>query len=207
MLQSLRPAGAGVSRAEEAPFQAPLFNDLIAGLDQDKRHVVLDLGAASTATLALLGRSRCRVEIVDLAHFGGVERLNSAEPGDELASVAESLLPNRQTADPIDLVLCWDLPDYLSPKALAALMKAIGARTAPGALAHCITAYSDREMREQPGRFVPATDGALVNRNAAGDLIPAPRHSPDDLSSSMDRFVIDRARLLSNGMQEFLLRS
>ena len=206
MLQTLRRAGADASAEAATPFQALLFNDLIAGLDTDKRHVVLDLGAASTAMLSLLGQSRCRVEIVDLAHFGGVERLNEAEPGDELTRVAESILPNRNTADPIDRIFCWDLPDYLSLKALSALMTAIGERSAPGALAHCITAYSDRDMREQPGRFVPATDGALVDRNPPCNRVPAPRYSPEDFSLHMGGFVIDRARLLSNGMQEFLFR-
>lgn len=204
MLQTMRPAGADDTTS--APFQAPLFGELVASLDTDQRHVVLDLGAASTSMLAVLGQARCRVEIVDLAHFGGVERLNAAETKADLKRVAESLMPNRLSTDPVNVVFCWDLPDYLSLDALAAVMAAICQRTAPGALAHCITAYSEREMSEQPGRYVPATDGTLVNRNPAGSRIPAPRYSPDDLSSHMARFVIDRARLLSNGMQEFLFR-
>ena len=205
MLSSLRPAGAVVSPT--APFRVPLFEQLISGLGTDKRHVVLDLGGASTAMLSLLGQSRCCVEIVDLAHFGGVERLNSAEPGPELAIVAESLLPNRQSTDAIDIVLCWDLPNYLSLKALSALMQAIGQRAGPGAVAHALIAYSDREMKDRPARFVPAPDGSLIDRDGAGHSIPAPRYSPEDLTNHMGGFVIDRARLLSNGMQEFLFRA
>jgi len=37
-------------------------------------------------------------------------------------------------------------------------------------------------------------------------VIAAPRYSPEDLGKSMGGFLIDRARLLSNGMQEFLFR-
>ena len=62
-------------------------------------------------------------------------------------------------------------------------------------------------MSEQPGRYVPATDGTLVNRTPLNKLVPAPRHSPEDLANNMGRFIIDRARLLSNGMQEFLFRA
>ena len=61
-------------------------------------------------------------------------------------------------------------------------------------------------MKEYPGRFVPAADGTLVDRSATGESIPAPRYSHEDLRKSMGGFMIDRARLLGNGVQEFLFR-
>ena len=171
-----------------------------------KRHVVLDLGGASTAMLALLGQARCRVEIADLAHFGGIERLNATEAGPGLARVAESLLPNRLSNDPIDLVFCWDLPNYLTLDALSALMRAIQERACPGALAHALIYYAGHKMSRHPGCFVPAIDGHLDDRSTDGETIAAPRYSPEDLGKGMGRFAMDRARLLTNGMQEFLFR-
>ena len=86
-------------------------------------------------------------------------------------------------------------------------MLAISQRAGPGARAHALIAYADREMKHRPGHFKPTADGGLVDCSVAGQPIPAPRYSPDDLSHSMGSFVIDRARLLSNGMQEFLFRA
>jgi S-adenosylmethionine:diacylglycerol 3-amino-3-carboxypropyl transferase len=189
-----------------AALHAPLFQDLVAGLDATRRHVILDLGAASTEMLALLGRSRCRVEVADLAHFGGIDRLNRAEPGPAITEAAESVLPDRLTDDAIDLVFCWDLPNYLTLDALSGLMGAIGRRARPGALAHALIFYADRDMNEQPGRFVPTANGGLIDRGAPGAALAAPRYSPEDLGKNMGGFMIDRARLLSNGMQEFLFR-
>ena len=146
------------------------------------------------------------VEIVDLAHFGGIDALNSAEPGPMLAEAANTLLPGARPDGAIDLVYCWDLLNYLSLDALAALMDAIGRRARPGALAHALICYADRNMPECPGRFVPREDGALIDQSAPGASVAAPRYSPEDLGSSMASFVIDRARLLGNGMQEFLFR-
>ena len=206
MTASLRRASPRVRLRSPAAFHAPLFQDLVAGLDATERHVVLDLGAASTAMLDLLSRSRCRVEIADLAHFGGTDILNTAEPGPALVDAAESLLPNRRPDDAIDLVFCWDLPNYLSLNALSALMDAIGCRARPGALAHALIFYAERDMKEHPGRFVPTADGELIDHSAPSAAIAAPRYSPEDLGKSMGGFVIDRARLLSNGMQEFLFR-
>ena len=206
MTASMRRASLGVSRRTPAAFHAPLFHELVDGLDANERHIVLDLGTASTSMLALLGRCRCRVEIADLAHFGGVDRLNSAKPGTELANLGESLLPKQLSDDGIDLVFCWDLPNYLSLRALSALMVAIGQRARPGALAHALISYADRDMNEHPGRFVPNPDGELTDHNTTQNKVAAPRYSPEDLGKNMGRFVIDRVRLLGNGMQEFLFR-
>lgn len=206
MAASLPWASPGESSQSPASFHAPLFHDLVTGLDENERHVVLDLGTASTAMLALLGQCRCRVEIADLAHFDGIDRLNSAEPGPAFAAAAEALLPNRLSDDAIDLVFCWDLPNYLTLDALSALMLAIGHRARPGAIAHALISYADSEMKEHPGRFTPTADGKLIDDSAARKTIAASRYSAEDLGKSMDRFVIDRVRLLSNGMQEFLFR-
>ena len=188
-------------------FHAPLFHDLVTGLVATERHVVLDLGAASTAMLALLGQSRCRVEIADLAHFGGIARLNTTEPGPAQPDAANVLLPNRLANDPFDLVFCWDLPNYLTLNALSALMTTIADRARPGAVAHALICYAERDMREYPGRFVPTAGGdELIDYSAKRGTIAAPRYSPEELDKGMGPFVLDRARLLSNGMQEFLFR-
>ena len=187
-------------------FHAPLFHELVTGLDATERHVVLDLGSASTPMLALLGRSRCRVEIADLAHFGGIDQLNTSEPGPALAKAADYLLPNPLPDNAFDLVFCWDLPNYLTLNGLSALMDAIRRRARPGALAHALIFYAQRDMRKHPVRLVPTAGGELIDLSAPSAEIAAPRYSPEELGNSMGRFVIDRARLLSNGMQEFLFR-
>ena len=167
---------------------------------------MLDFGTASTDMLALLGQSRTRAEIVDLAHFGAIERLNTTELGPELAAVANSLLPSRRPDDAIDLVFCWDFLNYLNLDALCTLMGAIGHRARPGAFVHALIYYAERDMPEHPGRYVPTATGELVNLGEPGPKVPAPRYSPEELGRGMRPFVIDRARLLGNGMQEFLFQ-
>ena len=85
-------------------------------------------------------------------------------------------------------------------------MKAIGRRARAGAFAHALIFYAELDMPAQPGRFIPTADGELIDHSSPGSTIPAPRYSPEDLGKSMGGFVIERARLLGNGMQEFLFR-
>ena len=59
-------------------------------------------------------------------------------------------------------------------------------------------------MSGQPARFVPTEDGELIDLSVQSASVAAPRYSPEDLGNSMGGFVLDRARLLSNGMQEFV---
>ena len=207
-MSSMGRATARAPMEKPEALKAPLFRLLVEQLDGAGRRHILDLGAASTPMLSLLGRSRCRVEIADLASDDGIARMNVEETsGEELAAMAESLLPaHHGDDDALDLVFCWDLPNYLKPKPLSALMNAIAARARRGALIHALIVYSERTMPERPGRFVPTDDVMLVNRGAAAKEIPASRYSPDDLRRIMGGFSIDRAMLLANGMQEFLFR-
>jgi hypothetical protein len=189
-----------------AALNAPLFRLLVDQLDTTERRIILDLGAASTPMLSLLGRSRCRVEIADLASDGWLDRINAEAPADVLATMAESLLPRHEAEDAVDLVFCWDMLNYLKPEGVSALMAAIAARARPGTLAHALIVYSERSMPARPGRFIPSEDARLINRAAPGALIEAPRYSPEFLGKIMGRFKIEHARLLANGMQEFLFR-
>lgn len=206
MAVSLRRASPGTPSSSPAVFHAPLFHDLVSALDETQRHVALDLGTASTGMLGLLGRCRCRVEIVDLAHFGGIDQLSAGESRSELAEIADALVPDPLPGESFDLVFCWDLPNYLTLDALSALMSAIRRRSCRGALAHALIVYAERQMGARPGRFVPTADAELVDRSSQQQFVDAPRYSPAELGESVGGFVLDRARLLGNGMQEFLFR-
>ncbi|HEX9853448.1 MAG TPA: hypothetical protein VGA68_10560 [Woeseiaceae bacterium] len=189
-----------------AALNAPLFRMQVDELETSACRVVLDLGAASTPMLDLLGRSRCRVEIADLAGFGGIERLSIEAPAGALAAIAASLLPSHNPDRDIDLVFCWDLLNYLKPPAISALMSTIAARARPGTRVHALIVYSERSMPDRPGRYVPDKDLKLVNRAVPASEIAAPRYSPELLGRTMGLYAIEHARLLANGMQEFLFR-
>jgi hypothetical protein len=187
-------------------LRAPLFKQLVDQLDDDARHVALDLGSVGTEMLSLLGRFRCCVEIAGLADDDGLARLEAAADNEQRVAIAESLLPKRRPDDPADLVFCWDLLNYLKPDSITALTGAIATRLRPGAHAHALIAYSDKTMPERPARWVPAEDGVLVDRAPSAVTIKAPRYSPELLGRIMSGFTIRHARLLTNGMQEFIFR-
>lgn len=85
-------------------------------------------------------------------------------------------------------------------------MRTVAARSGRDALGHALIVYSERSTPDRPGRFVPTDDCRLVERAPSSAAIAAPRYSPEALGRIMSPFGLDRARLLANGMQEFLFR-
>ena len=187
------------------PVRAPLFRSLVERMEDGGRWVILDLGPARPESIDLFGRFRCRLEIADLAD--DLDALVPAEDAGEelLRERMEEALPPRNP-EPVDIVLCWDLLNYLQPAALPALSSRLAARGLPGTLVHALVAYRDPLMPTQPGGFCPVDGGHLERRNTAADERPAPRYSPEDLANAFREFSIERAVLLGNGMQEFLFR-
>lgn len=187
------------------PVRAPLFRSLVERMEDGGRWVILDLGPARPESIDLFSRFRCRLEIADLAD--DLDALAPPEDAGEelLRERMEDALPPRNP-EPVDVVLCWDLLNYLQPAALPALSSRLAARGLPGTLVHALVAYRDPLMPALPGGFCPADGGHLVRRNAAPDERPAPRYSPEELGKAFREFSIERAILLGNGMQEFLFR-
>lgn len=164
---------------------------------------MLDLGPARTETLALFGQFRARLDIVDLAE--GLDQLDAVDEPDALRELAERLLPPHH-GDGAHVVLCWDLLNYLKRPALSAVMTAVAERARRGAFAHALIAYSSSRMSARPGIFVPVDGQRLMNVAPPQPERDAPRYSPEDLANCMHGYTVERARLLRNGMQEFLFR-
>ena len=115
------PAAAAKASSTPEGLSAPLFHSLMQRLQTGGRWVVLDLGAAHSATIRALGRFRCRLEIVELAD--GLDALNGEIDPRRIRQRADALLPRRGEAT--DVVLCWDLINYLNQPALTAVMECI----------------------------------------------------------------------------------
>ena len=184
-------------------FNAPLFRSLVVNLPARDRWVVLDLGAARTQTVSLFGQYHCRLDIADLANE--VDALNACSEPQLARNAVDALLPSCK-GETTDLVLCWDIMNYLERAALNAVMSRIAARSRSGTLVHALIFYSHTHMPMQPGCFVPQEDNYLLDVATPHGERPATRYTPDDLKQCLAGFSIERAMLLSNGMQEFLFR-
>ncbi|MEO8223460.1 MAG: methyltransferase domain-containing protein [Gammaproteobacteria bacterium] len=201
---SLPNRAANSPAAEPAPVSAPLFRRLVESLSEERRAVVLDLGAVRPETVALLTPFRCRLEIADLAD--GLAALDEETDYNVLRDRAEDLLPPARR-EPTDIILCWDLLNYLQRPALAALAERLAARLRPGGHLHALIVYSGTSMPARPSQFAPLADGRLIETVTTAARRNAPRYTPDDLGKCLRGLRSESAMLLKNGMQEFLFRA
>ncbi len=200
-LHSQRNARAEKSRP--AAFKAPLFRPVAECLETGERRVILDLCGPRGYTIAFLNSYRCRLDFADLDD--GLDRLNAETDPRRLADLAELMLPARRD-ETTDIVLCWDLLNYLECPALTALMSGVAARAATGTLVHALIVYADSHMPARPGNYAALDDQQLIELTSYAEERAAPRYSPQDLKKCLPGYVLDRAVLLSNGLQEFLFR-
>ena len=203
MNAALRPAQSQVS-ADAGGVNAPLFRRLLESQSAERRAVVLDLGPARMETVALFSQFRCRLEFADLGD--SLDQLNGEADPLLLRQKAESLLPRRRQ-EAADIVLCWDLLNYLQRPALMTLMARVAARSRPGTLLHALIVYSAPRMPARPDRYAALPDGRLIIQRTTGAECAAPRYTPEDLRHCLPDYTVETAMLLKNGMQEFLLRS
>lgn len=199
---------ASLALADEASagpqtLRVPLFESVMAGFDDQQRHVVIDCGPARAGLIELMTAFRCRVDILDLpARLG---ELDGLEEDCDLAAWFAQWLPAAGD-EPADLVLCWNLLDYLKPDQIAALMSVLTGRLRPGGRIHALVEYSSPKMAAMPGGMAPSGKTALSLELAGERSRPSPRHSRGGLEKLMPGLAAERGMLLSNGMQEHLFR-
>lgn len=198
--QSRNASGSGPA------FKVPLLDRILDAEPSKQRRTVLDLGGPSQVLLnRLLSAGPCRVEIADLI---GSAALNALIAADTLESDADDLpgipplLP--EGGDPLDLILCWDLPNYMSLSAFGRLCAEFAARAAPGCRLHMLVTYAQPEMPASPGRYSLRGDRQLERHETDNAMVKAPRYSPEDLGTAVGDFRYERGVLLANGMQEFV---
>lgn len=167
------------------------------------RRKVLDLGGVRNGTVNFFAEFACKLYVAD-----AVQTLAAAPDGeDEVRSgwqALASFLDEFVQPAELDVVLCWDLLDYLSEAELRELGRCLSRYCAPGALMYVIVA--DRQtIPEQPMRF-DIVDVAHLRCEAVSEGIRnAPRHPPGRLLKQLPDFRLHRSFMLSNGRQEHLL--
>ncbi|HSH26275.1 MAG TPA: hypothetical protein VK972_00665 [Wenzhouxiangella sp.] len=190
------------------PIRAPLFSLAVEAFEDDRRHVVLDLGRARSGTVELFSRYRCRLDVADLpSHLAELPDVEGEEEGPAAVERwLDGLLPPAR-GEAVDLVLCWNLLNYLSPGVIEALGRRLAERASGQARLHALIEYQARHMPAVPASFAPAGLELLADPAAADHAtIPAPRYSPNELEKRLPGFTSEKTMLLGNGMQEYLYR-
>ncbi|MCU7851816.1 MAG: hypothetical protein KZQ80_06355 [Candidatus Thiodiazotropha sp. (ex Monitilora ramsayi)] len=192
------------SHGGDEPFSSPLFREVAAQFDDTTRHVILELGSASSGILALLQGKRCRLLVANAAHT--LSALNEESQDAESHSQVVSTLIFDAGTEKVDTVLCWDLLNYLSLPLMKIFTSRLSRIMAPGGRVHAYIHSAHATMPQYPQRYSLHGDDHVLRLDRDPDVRKTPRYSFGDLEKHAVGLRVDRSMLLRNGVQEYLLR-
>jgi len=176
------------------------LRELLRGLPRDRRHSVLDLGPASNGNVTFFAEHSCRLYIADL--FQTLRQRGGLPP--EQAAAFDRELTASLPEDSFDLIICWDLLNYLSGPQMEILGRHLAARSHPGSRMFALVAPHG-EIPDVPQRFeiVSAETVRYITRSTARR--PAPAYREPELNRWIAPFAVESSYLLRHGMQEYIL--
>ena len=187
-------------------FNSPSVNILSQRFPGPGKRQVLDLGAPASSTVKFFSDSACKFYLEDLYRFFIAPRKHRVDNGDEDDDVAAAIAAALSYDDTarFDLVLGWDLFNYMERDAIELLMARITRSCRSGTLLF-LTVSTGAMISSAPARITMANDGRIHCRSAIEDRsITNPRLSPTALEGMMPGFRLLHSFLLGNEMQEFL---
>lgn len=182
----------------------------LARLDSPK---VVDLGAAHGQNVEFLSRYGCRLEILDLysklvdqpgsvPYPGPGPRCNRQAAGTE----SDSLMTaghGAEAPEPYDLVLAWDLFDYMSLRQISDLYSTLRPHLRPASRLWAMVSYVGK-LPTSPRRLVIRDETTLSWTGEASRRRESPRYTEPELRKQMPGMVAGESFLMRQGYREIV---
>ncbi len=194
----------GQSGPGPAVHGSPGLDYLLQHTPADRTWAVLDLGPALGSSVAFWSEFPCRLQIEDLRD-SLVETLTRAAPAAEGEPSARdlgsmlSLCPEAR----FEVILCWDLLNYLSREEIAGLVRHLRGFCLPGTLLFALFHIHPR-IPSLPAVFQIVGKDRLQYLWPSGELRSGPGYQAREISQMMEGFSAGRSFLLRHGFQEYI---
>ncbi|MBA2409456.1 MAG: hypothetical protein H0V62_06690 [Gammaproteobacteria bacterium] len=192
------------AQASAQGIHSPGFNLIAHHLRTGKRQWALDLGTAITRNIEFLSSLHCKVYVEHLALMLG--EINAPREGTNpgASRAAKRILSDAGQCQ-FDVLLAWDLLNYLTPDGLDTLVARLHEFSKRGTLLFAIM-YNGKQMPGTPSRFTVLTEDCLQYASNDGEPRPHSPYSMPTLQRKMTGFVTERTYLLQNNTQEYVFR-
>jgi hypothetical protein len=175
---------------------------LLQQLKPERSYSILDLGTAHGRNIEFFSRFAGKISVEDLHSTLASFDFLSPEDGFSYEAVFEYLLPYRKNSR-FDVILAWDLLNYLERDEFKHLIRHLSKFCRPGSLLLALICTS-KHMPDRPTRFLVADEQTLEYRNDSTVLRTCPLYQQSDLKNLMPSFRVCNSFILRNGMKEYL---
>jgi len=163
---------------------------------------VLELGPALGANVFFFQMFGTRLRVVDLWRSIDEEEAREAIP-----AIWERKLPRLlpfHDGERFDLVLAWDLPNYLGRERWSAVARRIVERLSPAGSLH-LFARVGAEMPALPCHYRVVENGMVEEEVLTTATMPSPRLPHAEIEKLHQGLVAPRSHLGKHGVQEYVL--
>jgi len=193
--------------ADNGEYHSLAFPGVVEKFAEDQKYQVLDLGRAHGPNVEFFSQFSCTYYVADLYRALQSYTLAPAEDeedddGSRLSQVFEELLPYTEDTR-FDLILAWDLLNYLRPEQIEAMSRRLASFSKEGTIIFAMIAIH-QSIPARPCGF-KIVDAASFDYDSTTDRPrPSPRHKEPDLCRLMPGFEVENTFLLRNGLQEYV---
>lgn len=174
---------------------------LLDGVRDDQSYTILDLGPAREANVRFWSEFSCWLHIHDFYRtllewkaVGPVEEVVEPDFSTRLAFGEDTVF---------DIILAWDLFNYLELSELEALSQELSRWSRRGTRLFALVSSLPR-ISVSPLMFSILNRQQLTYELPGQRTKPCPRHSPRDIARLMGRFTVSRSFLSRQGIQEYV---
>ncbi|HXV64035.1 MAG TPA: methyltransferase domain-containing protein [Vicinamibacteria bacterium] len=169
---------------------------LLAHLPRENASV-LDLGAANPQTVEFFTSRGAQITVADLFRSAAPMRCGGPRP--------PRIFQNLLSYDPssrFDLVLAWDVLNYLFPEELSHLMSSLNPYLRPGTQMHALVA-AGHEMPVSPAVYRIENESTVTYEPSAEESRPSPGYAEPGLLKLMRGLAVEKRFQLRNGSVEY----
>jgi hypothetical protein len=190
------------TRASKAVCKSLGLKALLDRVRDDRSYSILDLGPALERNVRFWSKFSCRLHIHDF-YRSYRERKAAVVPGDESEEAAFSALLPFSDETVFDIILAWDLFNYLDLRELEAFVRRLNRWCRRGTRLFAMIS-SLPNIPASPTIFRILNREQMIYEIPTRDTRPCPRHQPRDIVRLMTRFTVSSSFLLHHGIREYV---
>lgn len=179
-----------------------LLQGCVSGFEEG-RHTILDLGPTNGATIDFFSRFHCRLTCWDISQSVAAQFADSDADEDEAWDAIQALFRIPIT-EPIDLLLSWELFNYIPSRLLEKLVPLLASMLSPGGAIHGISA-AGLKLPLEPPAYKIVSDSGLIRQSPVSVGSQLGVLHQNRIQRLFTRFRLNRTILLRNGLYEYVL--
>ena len=201
--RSRDPAGPTDNASESVPTEhhSPGLEVALETVSDRESVRVLDLGPAVAANFEYLSEICRHIRYVDLLGRGGPISEFGETDGQELRRLARRMLPSDWGV--FDLVIAWDLINYLDDSRVEAVVERLRALCRDGAILFAMIATTG-EVPAAPPTYTIVDRSAVMCEGETVAVVECPRRPPAAVERLLSGFSVERSFILRHGIQEYV---